>query len=129
MNLAEFSLYDIELNCNFMIFTLGIHLPNISIIYFVLQEVLLWIKSVVDECGENITKDQLKDYVWKTLNSGKVSPHFYHNDFLQFDQCLVYIINDCSFLSYMVGSLPFFRLELLFSSGQYVSCSVPSSRK
>lgn len=37
-----------------------------------LQEVLLWIKSVVDECGENITTEQLKDYVWKTLNSGKV---------------------------------------------------------
>ncbi|XP_023738822.1 citrate synthase, mitochondrial isoform X2 [Lactuca sativa] len=42
------------------------------------QEVLLWIKSVVDECGENITKDQLKDYVWKTLNSGKVVPGFGH---------------------------------------------------
>ncbi|KAJ6984307.1 hypothetical protein NC653_022543 [Populus alba x Populus x berolinensis] len=36
-----------------------------------LQEVLLWIKSVVEECGENITTEQLKDYVWKTLNSGK----------------------------------------------------------
>jgi len=34
--------------------------------------VLLWIKSVVKECGENISTDQLKDYVWKTLNSGKV---------------------------------------------------------
>ncbi|GMI91552.1 CITRATE SYNTHASE 4 [Hibiscus trionum] len=42
------------------------------------QEVLLWIKSVVDECGENISKDQLKDYVWKTLNSGKVVPGFGH---------------------------------------------------
>ncbi|GAB4845191.1 hypothetical protein Ancab_038600 [Ancistrocladus abbreviatus] len=37
------------------------------------MEVLLWIKSVVDECGENITTEQLKDYVLKTLNSGKVS--------------------------------------------------------
>ncbi|THG01798.1 hypothetical protein TEA_006144 [Camellia sinensis var. sinensis] len=42
------------------------------------QEVLLWIKSVVEECGENITTDQLKDYVWKTLNSGKVVPGFGH---------------------------------------------------
>ncbi|CAI0428861.1 unnamed protein product [Linum tenue] len=42
------------------------------------QEVLLWIKSVVEECGENISKDQLKDYVWKTLNSGKVVPGFGH---------------------------------------------------
>ncbi|KAL9334252.1 hypothetical protein Peur_074391 [Populus x canadensis] len=37
-----------------------------------LQEVLLWIKSVVEECGQDITTEQLKDYVWKTLNSGKV---------------------------------------------------------
>ncbi|TYH71306.1 hypothetical protein ES332_D05G177400v1 [Gossypium tomentosum] len=42
------------------------------------QEVLLWIKSVVDECGENISKEQLKDYVWKTLNGGKVVPGFGH---------------------------------------------------
>ncbi|XP_011620853.1 citrate synthase, mitochondrial [Amborella trichopoda] len=42
------------------------------------QEVLLWIKSVVEQCGENITKEQLKDYVWTTLNSGKVVPGFGH---------------------------------------------------
>ncbi|KAL0725393.1 hypothetical protein Bca4012_039992 [Brassica carinata] len=42
------------------------------------QEVLLWIKSVVKECGENISKEQLKDYVWKTLNSGKVVPGYGH---------------------------------------------------
>ncbi|PIA48595.1 hypothetical protein AQUCO_01400879v1 [Aquilegia coerulea] len=42
------------------------------------QEVLLWIKSIVDECGENITTEQLKDYVWKTLKSGKVVPGFGH---------------------------------------------------
>lgn len=41
-----------------------------NILWF--QEVLLWIKSVVEECGENIKTEQLKDYVWKTLNSGKV---------------------------------------------------------
>ncbi|KAG0457585.1 hypothetical protein HPP92_022742 [Vanilla planifolia] len=42
------------------------------------QEVLLWIKSVVEECGENITTEHLKDYVWKTLKSGKVVPGFGH---------------------------------------------------
>ncbi|KAL6557451.1 hypothetical protein OROMI_017801 [Orobanche minor] len=41
-------------------------------------EVLLWIKSVVEECGENVSKENLKDYVWKTLNSGKVVPGFGH---------------------------------------------------
>ncbi|KAF9665453.1 hypothetical protein SADUNF_Sadunf16G0124200 [Salix dunnii] len=43
-----------------------------------IREVLLWIKSVVKDCGENITTEQLKDYVWKTLNSGKVVPGFGH---------------------------------------------------
>nr|AMY26511.1 citrate synthase 1 [Pyrus betulifolia] len=42
------------------------------------QEVLLWIKSVVDEVGENVTAEQLKDYVWQTLKSGKVVPGFGH---------------------------------------------------
>lgn len=42
------------------------------------QEVLLWIKSVVKECGENISTEQLKEFVWKTLNSGKVVPGYGH---------------------------------------------------
>uniref|UniRef100_A0A0D9VDA0 Citrate synthase n=1 Tax=Leersia perrieri TaxID=77586 RepID=A0A0D9VDA0_9ORYZ len=37
------------------------------------QEVLLWIKSVIGETGSDVTIDQLKEYVWKTLKSGKVS--------------------------------------------------------
>nr|XP_051194244.1 citrate synthase, mitochondrial-like [Lolium perenne] len=42
------------------------------------QEVLLWIKSVMEETGSNITTDQLKEYVWKTLKSGKVVPGYGH---------------------------------------------------
>lgn len=42
------------------------------ICFLLSQEVLLWIESLVKECGEDITTDQLKDYVWKTLKSGKV---------------------------------------------------------
>ncbi|RLM79971.1 citrate synthase 4, mitochondrial-like isoform X2 [Panicum miliaceum] len=42
------------------------------------QEVLLWIKSVIEETGSDVTTDQLKDYVWKTLKSGKVVPGFGH---------------------------------------------------
>ncbi|PWZ21995.1 hypothetical protein Zm00014a_000193 [Zea mays] len=42
------------------------------------QEVLLWIKSVIEETGSGVTTDQLKDYVWKTLKSGKVVPGFGH---------------------------------------------------
>lgn len=47
------------------------------LIFPFIQEVLLWIKSVVSECGENVSKDQLKDYIWKTLNSGKVWFHYF----------------------------------------------------
>lgn len=39
----------------------------------IFQEVLLWIKSVVEDCGENVSTEQLREYIWKTLNSGKVS--------------------------------------------------------
>ncbi|WOL19237.1 citrate synthase, mitochondrial-like [Canna indica] len=42
------------------------------------QEVLLWIESLVKEVGADITTDQLKDYVWKTLKSGKVVPGYGH---------------------------------------------------
>lgn len=49
------------------------------------QEVLLWIKSVVDECGENVSTEQLKEYIWKTLNSGKVVPGFGHGVLRQTD--------------------------------------------
>lgn len=42
------------------------------------QEVLLWIKSIVDEHGANMSTDQLKDFVWKTLKSGKVVPGYGH---------------------------------------------------
>ncbi|XP_019085057.1 PREDICTED: V-type proton ATPase catalytic subunit A-like isoform X2 [Camelina sativa] len=40
------------------------------------KEVLLWIKS--EERGDNISKEQPKDYVWGTLNSGKVVPGYIH---------------------------------------------------
>lgn len=49
------------------------------------QEVLLWIKSVVDECGENVSTEQLKEYIWKTLNSGKVIPGYGHGVLRQTD--------------------------------------------
>lgn len=42
------------------------------------QEVLRWIKSVTNDIGSDVTTDQLKDYVLKTLKSGKVVPGFGH---------------------------------------------------
>uniref|UniRef100_A0A0D6R2F9 Citrate synthase n=1 Tax=Araucaria cunninghamii TaxID=56994 RepID=A0A0D6R2F9_ARACU len=42
------------------------------------QEVLRWIKAVVAEIGTDITNEQLKEFVWKTLKSGQVVPGFGH---------------------------------------------------
>ncbi|KAJ6904806.1 hypothetical protein NC652_022747 [Populus alba x Populus x berolinensis] len=67
-----------------------------------LQEVLLWIKSVVEECGENITTVQLKDYVWKTLNSGKVVPGFVHGVFAK-SLMMLFIIDHADALLYILG--------------------------
>ncbi|MCO5570378.1 hypothetical protein L7F22_024098 [Adiantum nelumboides] len=42
------------------------------------QEVLRWIKFVVKEIGSEVSTDHLKDFVLKTLKSGKVVPGFGH---------------------------------------------------
>eukprot|EP00210_Caulerpa_lentillifera_P000244 g237.t1 len=42
------------------------------------QEVLRWLHSVTQKIGMNPTKSQLTDFVWETLNSGKVVPGFGH---------------------------------------------------
>jgi hypothetical protein len=41
--------------------------------YFVkLQEVLRWVQGVVKEVGADVSTEKLKEFVWKTLKSGKV---------------------------------------------------------
>lgn len=42
------------------------------------QEVLIWLKQIQKEAGENPTEEQLKDYIWKTLKSGRVVPGYGH---------------------------------------------------
>lgn len=37
-----------------------------------LQEVLRWIQGVVKEIGADVSTEKLKEFVWKTLKSGKV---------------------------------------------------------
>lgn len=36
------------------------------------QEVLVWIMKLQEQVGKNVTEDQLKDYIHKTLKSGQV---------------------------------------------------------
>ncbi len=42
------------------------------------QETLKWILGVMEKFDGVPTKEQLKDYVWETLNSGKVIPGYGH---------------------------------------------------
>jgi len=38
------------------------------------QEVLRWQLAMQNELGDNITHQDIKDYLWKTLKSGQVVP-------------------------------------------------------
>jgi citrate synthase len=42
------------------------------------QEVLVWLTNVANEIGTNATKEQLTEFLWKTLNSGQVVPGYGH---------------------------------------------------
>ena len=42
------------------------------------QESLKWILEIIEKSGGTPTKEQLKDIVWETLNSGKVIPGYGH---------------------------------------------------
>ncbi|KAF9453205.1 citrate synthase [Macrolepiota fuliginosa MF-IS2] len=42
------------------------------------QEVLRWQLAMQKEIGDNISHENIKDYLWKTLNSGQVVPGYGH---------------------------------------------------
>lgn len=42
------------------------------------QEVLRWLNEVRKQVGDDVTKEQMKEFVWATLKSGKVVPGFGH---------------------------------------------------
>ena len=41
-------------------------------------QVLLWVTKLRGETGDDVTEDQLKDFIWKTLKSGQVVPGYGH---------------------------------------------------
>lgn len=45
------------------------------------QEVLRWQLSMLNELGDNITHEDIKEYLWKTLKSGQVVPGLVTNVF------------------------------------------------
>ncbi|PNF41146.1 putative citrate synthase 1, mitochondrial [Cryptotermes secundus] len=42
------------------------------------QEVLIFLKKVQKELGDNVSDDALKEFIWKTLKSGQVVPGYGH---------------------------------------------------
>lgn len=38
-----------------------------------LQEVLLWLTNLQKELGQEVSDEKLQDFIWNTLNSGRVS--------------------------------------------------------
>lgn len=42
------------------------------------QEVLQWLLTLTSQIGENPSDQQLRDYIWSTLNEGKVVPGYGH---------------------------------------------------
>lgn len=42
------------------------------------QEVLVWLQRLRKQVGDNVTEDQLKDFIWKTLKGGQVVPGYGH---------------------------------------------------
>ncbi|KAL0946989.1 hypothetical protein HGRIS_013135 [Hohenbuehelia grisea] len=42
------------------------------------QEVLRWQQAMQKELGENVSHEQIKEYLWKTLKSGQVVPGYGH---------------------------------------------------
>lgn len=41
-------------------------------------QVLLWVTKLRSEIGDDVTEDQLKEFIWKTLKSGQVVPGYGH---------------------------------------------------
>ncbi|EGW12503.1 Citrate synthase, mitochondrial [Cricetulus griseus] len=42
------------------------------------QEVLVWLTQLQKEVGKDVSDEKLRDYIWNTLNSGRVVPGYGH---------------------------------------------------
>ncbi|MBV99625.1 Citrate synthase, mitochondrial, partial [Eschrichtius robustus] len=42
------------------------------------QEVLVWLTQLQKEVGKDVSDEKLRDYIWNTLNSGRVIPGYGH---------------------------------------------------
>ena len=46
--------------------------PHVICIAFILQEVLVWLTALQKEMGGEVSDEQMRDYIWNTLKSGRV---------------------------------------------------------
>lgn len=42
------------------------------------QEVLVWLKKLQQQVGDNVSEEKLKEFIWNTLKSGQVVPGYGH---------------------------------------------------
>ncbi|XP_008468266.1 probable citrate synthase 2, mitochondrial [Diaphorina citri] len=42
------------------------------------QEVLIWLKKLQQQVGDNVSEEKLKEFIWNTLKSGQVVPGYGH---------------------------------------------------
>ncbi|KAJ8700236.1 hypothetical protein PTI98_003280 [Pleurotus ostreatus] len=59
------------------------------------QEVLRWQQAMQKELGDNVTHDQIKEYLWKTLKSGQVVPGYGHGVLRQADPRFIALQEFC----------------------------------
>jgi citrate synthase len=77
------------------------------------QEVLRWIQGVMDKMGGKVpTEDEMKKFVWDTLNSGQVIPGFGHAVLRKTDPRYMEQRNFC--LKHLSNDLIFKYVDVLF---------------
>jgi citrate synthase len=77
------------------------------------QEVLRWIQELLDKMGGKIpTEDEMKQYVWDTLNSGQVIPGFGHAVLRKTDPR--YMVQRKFSLNHIADDLLFKYVDLLY---------------
>lgn len=48
---------------------------SVSHFFCVSQEVLVWLTALQKEMGGEVSDEQMRDYIWNTLKSGRVKNH------------------------------------------------------
>lgn len=51
---------------------------NVENVLYAFQEVLVWLTKVQEDVGKDVSKENLRDWVWNTLKSGQVVPGYGH---------------------------------------------------